>query len=196
LKTVDTAAVYLPYSSQVMPSVLLVRTSTDPLLLVPAIRSRIAAADRDIAVSQVFTLGQIRDRAAWQDRFFTILTGVFAALALALAAAGLYGVLSYAVSLHTHEIGIRMALGASASKVRLMIVRQGLTLAGGGLLAGAAAALVLTRLLKSQLFAISPLDPATYAIALATLIVVAALAAFLPARRATRVDPVIALRHE
>jgi ABC-type antimicrobial peptide transport system permease subunit len=131
-----------------------------------------------------------------QDRFFTVLLGAFAALALALAAVGLYGVLSYAVSLYTHEIGIRMALGAPASSVRRMIMRQGLTLAGAGVLVGGLAALALTRLLKSQLFEISPMDPATYAIALSMLMAVAAWAAFLPAHRATRVDPVIALRHE
>jgi putative ABC transport system permease protein len=196
LKGLDTASVYLPYSPDVTPHSLIVRTSGDPRQLVKAIRGRIAAADRDIAVSRVFTLEQIRNRVAWQDRFFTVLLGAFAALALALAAVGLYGVLSYTVSLYTHEIGIRMALGAPAASVRRMILRQGLTLAGAGVLVGALAALALTRLLKSQLFEISPMDPATYAIALSTLLAVAAWAAFLPAHRATRVDPVIALRHE
>jgi len=196
LKGPDNSSVYLPYNPDVTPNTLLVRTAGDPLQLAQAIRSRIAGVDRNIAVSQVFTLDQIRDRVSWQDRFLTVLLGAFAAMALALAAVGLYGVLSYAVSLHTHEIGIRMALGASAGSVRLMIMRQGLAMAGAGLLAGGAAAVAVTRLLQSQLFQISPLDPATYAIVVSVLIAVAALAAFLPARRATRVDPVIALRHD
>jgi ABC-type antimicrobial peptide transport system permease subunit len=173
-----------------------VRTAGDPLQLAQAIRARITGVDRNIAVSRVRTLDQIRDRVSWQDRFLTVLLGAFAVLALALAAVGLYGVLSYAVSLETHAIGIRMALGASAASVRLTIMRQGLTMASAGLLAGVAAAVALTRLLQSQLFQISPLDAETYAISVGTLGAVAVLAAFLPARRATRVDPVIALRHE
>lgn len=196
LKGVDGSSVYLPYSAQVTPNSLLVRTKGDPLRLAKAIAARIAAVDHDIAVSRVFTLRQIMNRVAWQDRFFTVLLAVFAVLALALAAVGLYAVLSYAVSLHTHEIGIRMALGASAASVRLMVLRQGLALAGAGLLLGTEAALALTRLLESQLFQTSPLDPAVYASALAMLSAVAAAAAFLPTLRATRVDPVIALRHE
>jgi len=196
LKGPDNSSVYLPYSHDVTPNSLLVRTAGDPLQLVQAIRARITGVDRNIAVSQVRTLDQIRDRVSWQDRFLTVLLGAFAALALALAAVGLYGVLSYAVSLETHAISIRMALGASAASVRLTIMRQGLTMAGAGLLAGVAAAVALTRLLQSQLFQISSLDAETYAIAVGTLGAVAALAAFLPARRATRVDPVIALRHE
>jgi putative ABC transport system permease protein len=105
-------------------------------------------------------------------------------------------VLSYTVSLSTHEIGIRLALGASASSVRGMVMRQGMTLAAVGLTAGLVAALGLTRLLKSQLYLISPLDPATYITAPAVLLLVALIAVFLPARCATRVDPIIALRHE
>jgi ABC-type antimicrobial peptide transport system permease subunit len=100
------------------------------------------------------------------------------------------------VSLHTHEIGIRMALGASAGSVRRMLMRQGVGLAGAGLCVGMAAALALTQLLKTQLYEISPMDPVTYIVTPAALMAVAALAAFLPARRATRVDPVIALRCE
>jgi predicted permease len=196
LKGPDNSSVYLPYSHDVTPNSLLVRTAGDPLQLAQAIRARITGVDRNIAVSRVRTLDQIRDRVSWQDRFLTVLLGAFAVLALALAAVGLYGVLSYAVSIETHAIGIRMALGASAASVRLTIMRQGLTMAGAGLLAGVAAAVALTRLLQSQLFQISSLDAKTYAIAVGTLAAVAALAAFLPARRATRVDPVIALRHE
>jgi putative ABC transport system permease protein len=144
----------------------------------------------------VYTLQEVISRSSWQDRFLSVLFAVFAVLALTLAAVGLYAVLSYAVSLHKHEIGIRMALGASAASVRLMVLRQGMTLAAVGLAVGAVGAMALTRLLKSQLFQVSPMDPATYGAALGILVAVAALAAFVPAHRATRVDPVIALRSE
>jgi putative ABC transport system permease protein len=192
----DRASVYLPYNSEITPSALLVRTAGDPLQLQQSLRSRIVAFDPDIVVSRVFSLEQIIDRVGWQDRFLTVLFSCFAALALLLAAVGLYATISYSVSLGTHEIGIRMALGASASRVRAMILRQGMTLAVAGLFIGIAVAFALARLLKTQLYQISPHDPATYTAVPILLILVAALAAFLPARRATRVDPVIALRHE
>jgi len=192
----DRASVYLPYNSEITPNALLVRTAGDPLQLQQSLRSRIVAFDSDIVVSRVFSLEQIIDRAGWQDRFLTVLFSCFAALALLLAAVGLYATISYSVSLSTHEIGIRMALGASASRVRAMILRQGMTLAAAGLFIGIVVAFALARLLKTQLYQISPNDPATYIAVPILLILVAALAAFLPTRRATRVDPVIALRHE
>jgi len=192
----DRPSVYLPYSTDITPNVLLVRTTGDPLQLQQSLRSRIAAIDPDIVVSRVFSLEQIIARVSWQDRFLTVLFSAFAALALLLAAVGLYATISYSVSLGTHEIGIRMALGASVSRVRAMILREGMTLAGAGLLIGLVVAFALARLLKTQLYEISPNDPATYIAVLIVLIVVAALAAFLPTRRATRVDPVVALRHE
>jgi ABC-type antimicrobial peptide transport system permease subunit len=175
---------------------LLVRTAVDPLQLQQALRSRITSFDSDIVVSRVFSLEQIIARVSWQDRFLTVLFTAFAVLALLLAAVGLYATISYTVSLSTHEIGIRMALGASASRVRSMILRQGMTLAGAGLVIGIVTAFVLARLLKTQLYSISPNDPPTYIAVPILLIAVAALAAFLPTRRATQVDPVIALRHE
>jgi ABC-type antimicrobial peptide transport system permease subunit len=113
-----------------------------------------------------------------------------------LAAVGLYATISYTVSLSTHEIGIRMALGASVSRVRAMILREGMTLALAGLCIGIVVAFALARLLKTQLYQISPNDPATYIAVPIVLILVAGLAAFLPTRHATRVDPVVALRHE
>jgi len=112
------------------------------------------------------------------------------------AAVGLYATLSYTVSLHTHEIGVRMALGASASRVRNLVIRQGLALAGTGLFTGILAALALTRLLKAQLYGISPMDPVSYFAVPVVLMLVALLAASEPTRRATRVDPIVALRHE
>src|SRR5277367_6511491 len=195
-KGADRDSVYLPYNSEITPGALLVRTTGDPLQLHQALRSRIVALDHDIVVSRVFSLEQIIARVSWQDRFLTILFTAFAALALLLAAVGLYATISYTVSLSTHEIGIRMALGASVSRVRAMILRQGMTLATAGLLIGIVVAFALARLLKTQLYQISPNDPATYIAVPIVLILVAGLAAFLPTRRATRVDPVVALRHE
>jgi putative ABC transport system permease protein len=192
----DRNSVYLPYNPEISPNALLVRTAGDPLQLQQALRARIIALDSDIVVSRVFSLEQIIALVSWQDRFLTVVFTAFAALALLLAAVGLYATISYSVSLSTHEIGIRMALGASVSRVRAMILRQGMTLAGAGLVIGLAVAFVLARLLKSQLYSISPSDPATYVAVPIVLILVAALAAFLPTRRATRVDPVVALRHE
>jgi len=196
LKGEDRPNVYLPFSPDYSPSSLLVRTSSDPLQIVKAMRDRILAVDHDITVNHVFSLEQIVDRVAWQDRFFTVLFGGFATLALLLAAVGLYATLSYTVSLHTHEIGIRMALGASSSRVRSMVMRQGMALAGAGLLVGISASLALTRLLKTQLYEVSPTDPASYLVAPVVLILVALLASSEPTRRATRVDPIIALRQE
>jgi putative ABC transport system permease protein len=192
----DRASVYLPYNSEITPSALLVRTSGDPLELQQALRSRIVGFDPDIVVSRVFSLEQIIARVSWQDRFLTVLFTAFSALALFLAAAGLYATISYTVSLSIHEIGIRMALGASASRVRAMILRHGMTLAVAGLFIGMVVAFALARLLKTQLFQISPNDPLTYIAVPVVLILVATLAAFLPTRRATEVDPVVALRHE
>jgi len=195
-KGADRDSVYLPYNSEITPGALLVRTSGDPLLLQQALRARVVGLDPDIVVSRVLSLEQIIARVSWQDRFLTVLFTAFAALALLLAAVGLYATISYSVSLSTHEIGIRMALGASVSRVRAMILRQGMTLATAGLLIGIVVAFALARLLKTQLYEVSPNDPATYIAVPIVLVLVAALAAFLPARRATRVDPVVALRHE
>jgi putative ABC transport system permease protein len=196
LKTGGRQNVYLPYSAGLTPSSLLARASGDPAKIVSAIRARIGGFDHDIAISHVFTLPQLIERASWQDRFLAVLFMAFAILALTLAAVGLYAALSYTVSLHTREIGIRMALGASAASVQRMMMRQAVTLAVAGLGIGIGCALGLTRLLRSQLFEISPTDPLTYMVAPMVLMSVAVLAAFAPARRATRVDPVIVLRWE
>lgn len=196
LKGEDRANVYLPYSADITPSSLLVRTAGDPLKLTKAIRSRVSGIDGDIALARIFTLGQIIDRVAWQDHFWTVLLAAFSALALLLAAVGLYAVLSYTVSLNKREIGIRIALGASASSIRRLVLRQGMALTIAGLFIGILAALMLTSLLKTLLYETSPMDPATYITAPVILMLVALLAAFLPTRRAIRVDPVDALRQD
>lgn len=188
--------VYLPYNAEVTPGSMLVEAAGDPARITSAVRARITAFDHDIALSHVFTLPELIERASWQQRFLAVLFLAFACLALTLAAVGLYASLSYSVSLETREIGIRMALGASAATVRRMLMRRGVILAVVGVGCGMAAALALTRLLRTELFDVSPMDPATYALTPLILMAVAALAAYVPARRATRVDPAIALRWE
>ncbi|HLJ44756.1 MAG TPA: ABC transporter permease [Bryobacteraceae bacterium] len=196
LKGEDKPTVYLPYSKDFTPNAILIRGSGEPLRMADAVKARIAGIDKGIAVSGVLSLEQILERASWRDRFFTVLLGVFAGMALLLAVVGLYAVLSYTVNLHLHEIGIRMALGASAANVRSMVMRNGMTLTATGLGLGVAAGLLLTRLLKSQLYQVSPLDPAAYGVAIGVLATVALVAAWVPSVRATRIDPVIALRQE
>jgi putative ABC transport system permease protein len=188
--------VYIPFSAHFTPQAVMLRTGLDPLSLAQAVRGRIVGLDHNIAVSQIYSLEQVIDRAAWRERFFTVLFTLFSALALLLAAMGLYGVLSYAVSLRTHEIGIRVALGASARQVQAMVLRQGMLLTGLGLSCGIVAALALTRLLTSQLYHVSPSDPRTFITVTVILMCVAVVAAFIPARRATQVEPLTALREE
>jgi putative ABC transport system permease protein len=154
------------------------------------------AVDRTAVLSRVLSMQQVVTRVTWQDRFFAVLFTVFASLALALAAGGLYAVIAYTVSMRTQEIGIRMALGASASQVRSWVMKQGIALTIIGLVVGVCAASAATRLLKSQLYQVSPMDATTYVSVVGVMLLVALAAAYLPARRATRVDPMIALRQE
>jgi putative ABC transport system permease protein len=139
---------------------------------------------------------QVVDRAVWQPRFSTSLLAAFAGLALVMAAIGIYGVMSYDVARRTPEIGIRMALGARPGVVLRAVLGQGAKLTAMGALAGLAGAIVLTRYLRTLLYSVSPTDPAVLAAAVALLAIVAMLAVWLPARRATRVDPIEALRVE
>jgi putative ABC transport system permease protein len=173
-----------------------VRTGADPASVVAAARNEVAAVDKDLPIFDVKTLDQHVSESVAQPHFNTLLLGIFAGLALALAAVGLYGVIAYSVVQRTHEFGVRMALGAEQQDVLRMVLGQGivLTLAGVGI--GVAGALALTRFLGSLLFGIRPNDPATFAAVLLVMTVVALLASYVPARRATRVDPMVALRCE
>jgi predicted permease len=175
---------------------MVVRSSVDPMTLANSLRAEVSALDRGVPISQVQTMDQLLDQSVAQPRFNLVLLGVFAAVSLVLAAIGIYGILSNGVRARTQEIGIRMALGAEKSTVLRLVVGQGIRLALLGVAIGLAAAVVCTRFLSGMLYQIRPLDISTFAGVSLGLLVVAVLASFVPAWRATRVDPIIALRHE
>jgi len=174
-------------------SFLVVRAKADPAALVRSVRNAVLAVDRNLPVYNVATLRERLDASVADRRFNLTLLALFSLLALALAGVGLYGVLAYAVTERTHEIGIRMALGAERQGVLTLILRQGLTLAAIGIAVGLPVSILTGRALQSSLFGITAADPATLVLIPLTLLAVALLASWLPARRATRVDPMVAL---
>jgi len=193
----STLQTYDPYLQMPFSGVtLVVRTENNPASLSGAIRSEVLAIDREQPVSRIRTLDQIISGSVQQQRFLMLLLGVFAAVALILAAVGLYGVMSYAVTQRTHEIGIRMALGANAGNVLRLVVGHGMMLAMIGVAIGLAGAFAVTRLMATLLFSVSTTDPVTFAGISVLLTGVALVACLGPAHRATRVDPMVALRHE
>jgi putative ABC transport system permease protein len=175
---------------------LLVRTALDPRTLENPVRAAIEKVNPDQALSRVQTLEQIESQSVVADRIQTILLGSFAALALLLAAVGIYGVIAYAVAQRTQELGVRAALGATARDLQKLVFRGGMRLTAIGLALGLVGALALTRLMASMLFGISIYDPVTLVAVAVVLTAVAALACFIPARRATRIDPMVALRYQ
>ncbi|MDT5296556.1 MAG: putative transport system permease protein, partial [Acidobacteriota bacterium] len=189
---------YVPYAQRSTGTDLFIvaRTEGDPSSLAPAVRGAIMSVDRDLPVYRVTTMERMVADSLAQRRFSMFLFGVFAALALVLAVVGLYGVMSYAVAQRTHEIGLRMALGAQGRDVLRMIIGQGMTLVAVGLGLGLLGALMLTRVMSSLLYGVSATDPLTYAGIALLLAAVAFLASYIPARRATKVDPMVALRYE
>jgi putative ABC transport system permease protein len=168
----------------------------DPMRLAAAVQKEVRSVNPDQPINDVKTMRQVVSDNVGQPRFYTLLLGAFAAIALILAVAGLYGVLSYAVSQRAHEIGIRMALGARPQDVLKMVVGQGLLLITLGVALGIAGAFALTHYLSSVLYEIRPTDPATFVTVSLVLMAVALLACYIPARRATKVDPMVALRYE
>jgi ABC-type antimicrobial peptide transport system permease subunit len=173
-----------------------VRTGLDAASLSQAVKNAVWSVDRNLPVSHVETLENAIGNATWQSRFSLMLIGLFSTLALVLAMIGIYGVMAYEVAQRTHEIGIRMALGANRASVASLIARQSLPVAAGGIAVGLIAAAALGRLIRSMLYHVEPIDPTTFAGVAMLVLLVATLAAVIPARRAMRVDPMIALRHE
>ena len=191
----STPLVYYPYAQGPEPIITLVlRSDGDPHELLPSIRRELAAIDPEQSVFLVRTMTELEASTLEQRRFHLLLLGGFAATALGLAAIGLYGVIAYSVTQRTREIGIRVALGAGPGVVQRLLFREGISLALTGVALGLVGALVTSRLLASQLVGVGPLDPASIGGAVGLLLGVTVVAIFIPARRATRVDPLVALR--
>jgi putative ABC transport system permease protein len=175
---------------------LVVRGAMDPNHLIKSIQAVIWNLNKAQALPEIKPLEQIKSESLGENRMRTVLLGTFAGLALLLSAIGVYGVISYSVTQRTHEIGIRAALGASAWEQLTLVLNTGMALTGAGLGIGVLGALALTRILSSLLFGVSPRDPWTLLLVSTVLAVVAVAACYIPARRATGVDPLVALRHE
>jgi putative ABC transport system permease protein len=197
LNTPVTPEYYFPHKQDPWNSMVLVaRTTVDPGSMAAVVRQQVRAIDNDQPVFNVYTMNQVRAISVTLYTFGFVMMAIFATVALLLAAIGIYGVMAFAVSQRTQEIGIRMALGARALDVLKLIVRNGMSLAVIGAVIGLAGAFAITRLMASLLFGVSPTDVLTFALVTAGLLLVALFACYLPARRATKVDPIIALRYE
>jgi len=191
---------YVPYAQErrsfVAPRDLVVRTKGEASVIAAAVRAAVWNVDKDQPVSNVRTMNQVLSETVSQEKFQTLLLTLFGSLAVLLACIGLYGLISYAVTNRTNEIGLRLALGAQNADVLTLILKQGVVVTFVGIVVGLSVAFALTRILTGMLFEISPTDPLTFFSAAALLFVVAVLACYVPARRATKVDPLVALRYE
>lgn len=194
LRKEDEPTAFMPLSSE--GATFAVRTAYDPAALMPAVRNVVNVVDVNLPIMRMRTQSDAIDRLLFNERLVGRLLGLFAAVGLLLACIGLYGLLSYEVERRTREIGIRTALGAQRSMIWSMVVRQGIVLMVAGVVAGCGAAFGVTRLLRSLLYAVRPTDPVTFILTACLLLLVGILACSLPARRATRVDPMTALRCE
>jgi predicted permease len=189
--------VYLPLAQNYSPVVTMqVRTSGRPEAVISTVRSQVQSLDSNLALTNVQTIGELLSQGLWAPRMGAALLAVFGGLALILAVIGVYGVLSYSVNQQTREIGIRMAMGAQTGRVLRLVVGQGMRLAAAGLILGLIVAFTAMRVLASLLFGVSAHDPLTFGAVSLVLALAAALACYIPARRATKVDPIIALRYE
>ena len=200
-------AIYVPYLQQTSRWMgagystragmfFIMRSQGKPLSLVPSVRLAVAEVDHTHPVANVRTVEAYLDQQVRYVRLYVLLLGIFGAIAAVLAAVGIYGVMSYSVAQRTHEIGIRMALGARQRDVLKLVVRQGMLLTLVGVALGLIGAFALTRVMASLLFGVTAKDPFTFAVVAALLIAVAFIACFIPACRATKVDPLVALRYE
>jgi putative ABC transport system permease protein len=202
----DRPVMYVPQSqitdgltklaNNVIPLSWIIQTAVDPSSLSAAIQREIQSVDSQLAASKIRTMDQVISQSTARQNFNMLLLTIFAGLALLLAAIGIYGLMSYTVEQRTQEIGIRMALGADRSDMLKLVVRQGMLLTGIGIVIGLAASFGLNRLLANLLFGVKTTDPVTYASVAAILVSVALLASYIPARRATKIDPLVALRYE
>jgi predicted permease len=193
----DQPHLYFPiYQNPSYAMAIYMRTDVAPLTLTQSVREQVRALDRDLPVFGERTMSQVAAESMSQRRFAMQLVGLFGILALLLAAVGIYGVIAYSVTQRTREIGIRVALGASRSEILRWVLKQGMILTMAGVVIGLVGAVALTRLLRSLLFGVGPTDLVTYGVLAALLTIVALLACYIPARRATKVDPLIALRYE
>lgn len=196
------AVQFQPYSTIYIPSLepgrfnIAIRTEGDPLSLGPAVRKEVQAIDSQQPISAFRPMTDLISTSTSTPRYRTTLLGLFAVLAMILAATGIYGVMSYSVAQRTHEIGVRMALGARRGDVLRLVVRQGMLVVGVGLAIGLVAAFLVTKVMNSLLFGVTSKDPITFVVVAGTLMLVALVACYIPARRATKVDPLTALRYE
>jgi putative ABC transport system permease protein len=190
-------AMYMPHlQSPNSGLTVLVRTVGEPLALAAAVREQVRVLDKDVPVTNVRTMDQVFGASVAQPRFSMLVVALFAVLALVLSTVGIYGVMAYSVSRRGHEIGVRMALGARSGQVLKLVLKEGMTLVALGIAIGLFGAFALTRLLATLLFGVSAKDPVMF-ISVATLLAaVAFIACYIPARRATKVDPLVALRYE
>ena len=175
---------------------LVARTQGEPQAMIKRLEDAVRSVDPQQAFTAAFTLDDAVGDAVARPRLLAVLLGLFGAMGLVLGALGIYGVLAYLVTQRTREIGVRVALGARPGAVRRMVVGRGLRLAGAGVVVGIGAALVLTRVMQGVLYGVTPTDPFTFAAVAAALLCVAGIASWVPARRATKVDPLVALRAE
>jgi predicted permease len=190
-------AMYMPHSQEPAGSLYIVaRTASDPSRMAASFAAQAKEIDPEIPVYSISSMQERLAGSLSQKRFSTLLLGLFAGVALALAAVGIYGVMAYVVAQRTREIGIRMALGAESRDVVKLVVRQGMAVATAGVMAGVAGALALTRFMSSMLYGVSAADPVTFVFVSVLLAGIALLACAVPALRATRVDPIVALRYE
>ena len=192
------AEIYIPFAQETRSAEadFIVRTAQDPAAMTPALENAIWAVDKNTPIRDLTTMDELVAVSIANPRFEAILLGAFGGLGLVLAIVGVYGVISYGVSQRTREIGVRMALGAGRRDVLRMVLREGMLLAITGIVVGIGGAFALTRFLRSLLFEIKPTDPATFVGVAVALLLVAMAACYVPARRAMRVDPMVALRHE